>query len=90
MDEVNFKRPIPVWDIALVRGYVYAAGTTSVRVRMRVCREDPRTGGEELTTESYMVFVAIDENREPTPVPDLTVSSERGEQLLAEALDDEP
>jgi len=90
MDEVNFKRPIPVGDIALVKGYVYAAGRTSVRVRTRVYREDPREGQKELTTESYMVFVAIDGNREPTPVPDLTVSTERGEALRAEALTDEP
>ena len=90
MDEVNFTRPIPVGEIALVKGYVYRAGETSVRVRTRVFREDPCDGEQELTTESYMVFVAIDENREPTPVPDLSVSSERGEELLAEALDDEP
>ena len=90
MDEVNFKRPIPVGDIALVKGYVYATGTSSVRVRTRVSREDPREGQKELTTESYMVFVAIDEDRESTPVPELTVSTERGEALRAEALTDEP
>ena len=90
MDEVNFKRPVPVGDIALVRGYVYGAGRTSVRVRMRVYREAPRSGQQELTTESYMVFVAIDDDGEPTTVPNLTVSSERGERLRAEALTDEP
>jgi acyl-CoA hydrolase len=37
-----------------------------------------------------MVFVAIDEDRESTPVPELTVSTERGEALRAEALTDEP
>ncbi|MFB6079738.1 MAG: acyl-CoA thioesterase [Haloferacaceae archaeon] len=90
VNEVNFRRPIPLGDVALVQGYVYGAGRTSVRVRTRVFREDPREGRRELTTESYMVFVAIDEHRDPTPVPDLTVSSDRGEELLAEALADEP
>jgi acyl-CoA hydrolase len=90
MDEVNFKRPIPVGDIALVKGYVYRAGRTSVSVRVRVFREDPRKGQQEVTTESYMVFVAIDDDREPTPVPELTVSTERGEKLHSEALTDEP
>ena len=90
MDEVNFKRPIAVGDIALVRSYVYRAGTTSVRVRTRVFREDPREPGDELTTESYLVFVAIDEEGRPQSVPELTVDSDRGEELQAEALTDEP
>jgi acyl-CoA hydrolase len=90
MDEVNFKRPIPVGDIALVKSYVYKAGKTSARVRTRVFRENPSRAKTELTTESYMVFVAIDEHREPTTVPELTVSSERGEELRAEALTEEP
>lgn len=90
MDEVNFKQPIPVGDIALVKAYVYGAGETSVRVRTRVFREDPREGDQELTTESYMVFVAIDEDRDPTTVPDLTVSSDRGEELREAAVTDEP
>ena len=90
MDEVNFRRPIPVGDTALVKGYVYDAGRTSMNVRARVFREDPRQGTAELTTESYMVFVAIDDDREPTRVPDLTVHSERGEELREKALDDEP
>lgn len=90
MDEVNFKRPVPVGDIALVKSYVYDAGRTSARVRTRVYRENPRRAAAELTTESYLVFVAIDEEREPMSVPDLTVSSERGETLREEALTDEP
>jgi acyl-CoA hydrolase len=90
-DDLNFRRPIPVGDVALVRGYVYGSGRTSVRVRTRVYREDPQTAETERTTDSYMVFVAIDDDREPTPVAgELTVGSERGEDLLAEALADEP
>lgn len=81
LDRVEFKRPIPLGDTALVEAYVYDAGRTSVRVRIRAFRENPRTGERELTTESDAVYVAIDENREPVPVPDLTVSSGRGERL---------
>jgi len=86
MDGVNFKRPIPVGEIALVEAYVYRAGRTSVRVRTQVYREAPETAERTMTTESNMVFVAIDDDREPTPVPDLTVSSDVGERLRADAL----
>lgn len=86
MDEVNFKRPIPVGEIALVKAYVYGAGRTSVQVRTEVYREDPRTADRELTTESEIVFVAIDEEGRPTPVPELTVDSDRGERLHERAV----
>ncbi|MFA9516104.1 acyl-CoA thioesterase [Halopenitus sp. H-Gu1] len=89
LDEVNFRRPVPVGGIALVKAYVYGTGETSIRIRTRVFREDPESGDQELTTESYMVFVAIDDDRNPIPVPELTVSTDEGQRLLDAALDDE-
>lgn len=89
MDQVNFRRPIPVGNTAVVTSFVYAAGTTSVRVRLVTEAEDPRTGDAERTTSSYAVYVAVDENREPTPVPELLTATERGEELRREALDGE-
>ncbi|MFC4408083.1 acyl-CoA thioesterase [Haloarchaeobius iranensis] len=89
MDQTNFRRPIPQADIALVKAYVFEAGETSVKTRVRVFREDPHSGETELTTESYMVFVAIDENDEPTPVPELTVDTERGQELFEAAVNGE-
>ncbi|MDL5360534.1 acyl-CoA thioesterase [Halalkalicoccus sp. NIPERK01] len=83
---VDFERPIQVGDVALIKAYVYEAGKSSVKVRLQTFREDLRTGDAEKTTESYFVYVAIDENRRPTPVPDLAVESERGERLREEAL----
>ncbi len=90
MDQVNFRRPIQVGDAALVEAYVYAAGRTSVRVRLRAARENPRTGETEPTTESYAVYVAIDGDREPVPVPALTVDSEEGAALRDDALAGDP
>lgn len=86
IDQVDFERPIEVGDIALIESYVYQAGRTSIRVRLRAFRENLHTGERKRTTESYFVYVAIDESRDPTPVPELTVSTERGEQLRDEAL----
>ena len=85
INQVNFERPIPTGETALIESYVYAAGRTSVRVRLQAFREDPRTGETEGTTESYFVYVAIDDDREPTAVPDLTVSTEEGKRLREKA-----
>ncbi|GGN88005.1 MULTISPECIES: acyl-CoA thioesterase [Haloarcula] len=89
MDQVNFKRPIPVGDTAVVEAYVYDAGTTSIKTRLKAARENPRTGEREPTTESYSVYVAVDDDGDPRPVPDLTVDSERGRELRSAALDGE-
>jgi len=86
MDRVDFKRPIEVGDTALIEAYVYAAGTTSVRVRVQTYRENPLTGETEQTADSYFIYVAIDEDRNTVAVPDLIVDYERGERLREEAL----
>jgi len=86
MEQVNFRRPIPVGDNALLKSYVYDTGDTSMRVRVRAFREDPRSAETELTTESHLIYVAIDEEYDPTPVPELTVSTERGEELRHSAI----
>ena len=87
INRVDFERPIQVGDIALIEAYTYRAGRSSVRVRLQAFREDLGTGNRELTTESYFVYVAIDEDREPTTVPELTVDTSEGERLREEALD---
>ncbi|MDQ2071856.1 acyl-CoA thioesterase [Haloarcula sp. NS06] len=89
MDQVNFKRPIPVGDTALIEAFVYDTGETSVKVRLQVARENLRTGETESTAESYSVYVAVDEDRNPVPVPDVMTETDRGEQLRQRALDGE-
>ncbi|WP_435358375.1 acyl-CoA thioesterase [Haloarchaeobius sp. DFWS5] len=86
LNQTNFRRPIPQGDAALVRSYVYDAGKSSVKVRIRVYRENIRTGETELTTESYMVFVAIDDDGHPISVPELTIDTERGQTLFDAAV----
>jgi len=87
MDPIEFHRPIGVGDITVIESYVYETGKTSVRVRLTADREDPRSGERERTTTSHAVFVAVDEDMQPTEVPDLTVETERGENLRAAARD---
>ncbi|MCO8243335.1 MULTISPECIES: acyl-CoA thioesterase [unclassified Haladaptatus] len=86
VDQMDFQRPIPVGDTTVIRSYVYDTGRTSVKVKLRAFREEPRTGEREQTTESYFVFVAVDDEGRPTEVPDIQVETERGEELREAAL----
>ncbi len=86
ISSLNFTRPIPQGDTCVIESYAYETGRTSIRVRMRVYRENPRTGDREQTTDAYFVFVAVDEHQSPVAVPDLTVESERCRELRDAAL----
>lgn len=86
INSVDFSLPLDLGDIALIESYVYKAGRTSVRVRVRAYGEDPLTGESKVTTESYFVFVAIDDDRSPISVPELTVATDEGKRLRDDAI----
>ncbi len=66
--QVNFKRPIPVGDTALIEAFVYDTGKP-----LKSGSNIEKTNGETgLTAESYSVYVAVDEDRNSVPVPDVT------------------
>ncbi|MGQ3413634.1 acyl-CoA thioesterase [Natrinema sp. LN54] len=90
MEQVDFQQPIPRGDTAIIEAYVYEAEDTSVRVRLSVYRENPQTGNRELTTQSYFVYVAINEAHEPVPVPDLSIKTYEGGELHRQAIREEP
>lgn len=89
INQMHFERPIRVGDTAFIRSYVYDAGRTSVKVLIKAFRENPMTGEREQTTESHFVYVAIDDEHNPTPVPTLTVESDEGRELKDAALNRE-
>ena len=89
INKLDFSRPIPQGNTCVIESYAYATGRTSIRVRLRVFNEDPRTGDREQTTDSYFVFVAVDEDLSPTAVSDLTVETDRCRELRDAALEGE-
>ena len=86
VESLDFRRPIPRGDIAVVESWVYDVGRTSVRVRIRVDREEPRTGECERTSDSTFTFVAVDTAGNPHEVPELVVESDRDRDLREDGL----
>ncbi|WP_380680160.1 acyl-CoA thioesterase [Salinigranum sp. GCM10025319] len=86
VESLDFQRPIPRGDVAVVESWAYGAGQTSVKVRLRVDREAPRTGERERTSDSTFTFVAVDSEGRPVSVPDLVVESDRDRELRDEGL----
>ena len=70
MREVHFVEPVYVGDILSLFGHVVRIGTTSITVSVRV--EATRYARPDETvrvTEAEIVYVNIDGDRRPTPIP---------------------
>jgi len=65
MDRVDFKVPIPKGSIVELIGEVSRVGNTSVTVTVKILREDPLSGGQELAIEGELVMVSVDESMRP-------------------------
>jgi len=84
VDHVDFLAPIDLGEVAVVEGYVFNAGRTSVDVRA----EDPKAGESRATTTSFLTFVALDEDGRPAEVPELTCETDDERALRDRALDE--
>jgi acyl-CoA hydrolase len=89
INQLDFRRPIPQGNICVIEAYAYKTGRSSIRVRITASREAPRTGEREQTTDSYFVYVAVDENSEPKQIAPLDVTSSQDRDLRQAALDGE-
>lgn len=71
MDSMTFKSPVEVGQLVTMESKVTYVGRTSVEVSVRVLAEDPVKGTVTHTNSAYLVYVALDDNLRPTPVPGL-------------------
>lgn len=69
LDEMSFIEPVHVGDVVTVRAMVNDVGTTSLECGVRVDAEDPVLGVRRHASSAYLVFVAIDAEGRPRPVP---------------------
>jgi acyl-CoA hydrolase len=75
IDQMVFRQPIHIGDLVLLNAEVTYAGHTSMEVEVDVIAENPITGMQTHTNTAYLVYVAIDENEKPTPVPPLVAET---------------
>ena len=69
IDRVDFREPIHVGDLVVMKASVNFAGRTSMEVGVRVEAEDLLRGTRRHTNSCYLTFVAIDRNGRPVEVP---------------------
>lgn len=78
---IQFERPIQVGQVVEVHAQVVHTGSTSVHVAIDVAARDTTTPNAERTTHCLMVFVAVDDARQPVPVPAYVPATEEEREL---------
>ena len=76
VDRVDFREPIHLGDLVIMKCSVNFVGHTSMEVGVRVEAENLQTGVRRHTNSCYLTFVAVDRNGRPIPVPGLIAESE--------------
>ena len=71
IDRVDFREPIHVGDLVVMKASVNYAGRTSMEVGVRVEAEDLLSGRRRHTNSCYLTFVAVDRDGRPVEVPPL-------------------
>jgi acyl-CoA hydrolase len=75
VDRVDFREPIHVGDLVIMKSSVNYVGRTSMEIGVRVETENLRTGERVHTNSCYLTFVAVDENGNSVPVPPLKLET---------------
>ncbi len=87
MDEMDFLSPVRVGDLVHAEAQVNWTGRSSMEVGVRVLAEPWNEAGVEpvRVATSYLVFVAVDGNGRPRPVPPVLAESDDDRRRCAEA-----
>jgi len=85
IDSLVFREPIRIGDHVVLRASLNYVSRSSMEVGVQVTREDPYTGEQAVATTAHLTFVALDENKKPTPAPPLVPQTDEEKQRYESA-----
>src|SRR3984957_11163010 len=86
VDHLDFRNPIHVGELIVLKSSVNRVFHTSMEVGVKVFSEDVLSGQRKHTTSAYLTFVALDEARNPQPAPPLICETPEDRRRFREAL----
>ena len=86
VDHIDFRNPIRVGEVIMLKASLNRAFHTSMEVGVKVFSEDVLTGDKKHTTSAYVTFVALDEDHQPKPVPAVICETNEDRRRFREAL----
>jgi acyl-CoA hydrolase len=85
VERFDFLAPAYIGNVVAVDCALNYVGRTSMEVGVEVTAEDLITGEVRHIASSQVIYVALDENGRPTPVPPLIPASAEEEARIARA-----
>lgn len=87
VDQLTFNHPIRIGDLVTLTAEVSHTGRTSMEAEVRVTAGNPMSGQVTHTNTAYLVYVALDEQAHPVPVPPIIPETNREKRRLEHAKD---
>jgi acyl-CoA hydrolase len=84
-DHMDFLQPVMIGQLVTLHASVNRAFRTSMEVGVKVFAEDLRTAETQHVASAYLTFVALDENRNPLPVPPVIPETDEEKRRYEEA-----
>jgi uncharacterized protein (TIGR00369 family) len=85
IDQMVFRQPIRIGDLVILNAQVTYAGRTSLEAEVQVTAENPVTGEQTHTNTAYLVYVAMDKDGQPAPVPALFAETDEEKNRMQRA-----
>ena len=85
VERFDFLAPAFIGDVVSVYCEMHYVGRTSMEVGVEVMAEDLVSGEVRHIASSYVIYVALDENRKPTPVPPLVPANDEEKAVIERA-----
>jgi uncharacterized protein (TIGR00369 family) len=85
VDSFVFREPIKIGDLVTLTAEVTYTGRTSMEAEVQVIAENPITGERTHTNTAYLVYVGLDENNQPTSIPQLVLETEEDKTRYEQA-----
>lgn len=82
VDRMTFRQPIHLGDLVTLTAEVSYVGRTSLEAEVLVSAENPVTGECVYTNTAYLVYVALDDDEHPVPVPSLIAEDDAQQQRM--------
>ncbi len=85
MDYLDFRNPVRVGELIILKSSVNRVFHTSMEVGVKVFSENVLTGERKHTSSAYVTFVALDQNGQPKPVRPLILETATDRRRYREA-----